>query len=169
MLIPYVQQNGSWTLSDRFLADVFMKMLDNSLVNVVFYDEGVKTIQDFVEHCKNPRNVLNIHYDEKLGCTGIVWLNDIGINSAFGHFCFFPEVWGGEAVKLGKENVQYWFDMKLNGKPILDVILGKMPMWNERAVRFTEKLGFLKLGELAQIKLTRNHEPGMVLVYKTRE
>jgi hypothetical protein len=168
MIIPYVQQDGAWTLSDQFMEGVFLKMQKHELDQVVFYDGYIYNPEKFVEFAKRPTNILNIHYDDKRGCTGLTWLNDIGINSAFGHFCFFPEVWGSESVIRGKETIEYWFGMSNGEKPILDVILGKVPLWNKRACEFVKKIGFDELGTIDQIKLTNIHEPGMVLFYKAR-
>ena len=168
MILPYVQQNGAWSLNDTFMKSVFLKMQKHKLDTTVFYDGHVTHPSDFVMFAKRPQNVFNIHYDQERGCTGIAWMNDIGINSAFGHFCCFPEIWGGEGVIAMKENVDYWFDMKLDDKPILDVIMGRVPLWNKRAIKFVEKMGFEKIGTVAQIKLTKTHEPGMVLFYKAR-
>ena len=165
-IIPYVEQNGAWTLPDETMIGVWNRLVFCDLVDTLFYSGETTTPESFLRLVKAPHNVVNVVVDERQ-IVFISWLNDVGPNFAFGHFCGFPEIWGKHSVEVGKMVVDYWFD---NFK-LLDTIIGKIPAVNKMAVRFIEKLGFTILGTIPHLAHghDENKKVGDVLTYITRE
>jgi hypothetical protein len=167
-LIPYVELNGARTLPDTFLEDVFDEMIVHGLVSAVFAGSNVSTSEDFRKMMRHPSNIpVFLVYGTQ--CIGFAWLNGIALNHAYGHFCTFPNE-AMTAVEMGGMVMDYWWSLGTPEKPALDVILGTIPAFNERAVKFIQKVGFVKLGEIPRLFVnpaTQERWPAVVL-YCTR-
>lgn len=152
-IIPIVKlKEDIWSLPDRQLLVIYLKLLKHRLVDKVFIMGEISTPDKFIAMIKNPRNVFNVVINEENEYMGLMWLNRWGFNHAFVHHCFFPEAWGKHTVEIGKMVLKYWFGMKKdNGEPILDVLMGKTPENNRLAVRFIKKMGFTIIGTVPTI------------------
>ena len=148
-LIPYVEINGARTLPDSFIEDVFTEMVVEGLVSSVFATTLVKDSGDFLKMMKSPSNVpvFALSGDR---CIGFSWLNNVGVTNAFGHFCYFPNQ-EFTAMEWGRKVMDYWWSLKGTKGYALDVLLGSIPAFNQRAVAFIQKLGFVKLGEIPNL------------------
>jgi len=147
MIIPYVESNGMRSIPDNMMIDLFNQMKELGLTESLFYSGEVKTSEDFLKLIKSKHNVVNVVMDDDT-IVFISWLNDFSRNSAFAHFCAFPEIWGNGSVEIGKSVIKYWFDFKKNGEPLLDVIIGKVPTVNKRAINYIKRLGLTILGDI---------------------
>lgn len=172
-IIPIVKLNeGKWSLTDKQLLGIYLKMLKHRLRDRVFIMGEAETPTKFITMMKNPRNVVNIVVDDTGECVGLSWLNKWGFNHAFCHHCVFPEVWGKHTAEIGNMVLKYWFGMNRdNGDPILDVILGKTPENNRLAVKFVKTMGFTILGTVPRLCLdiNKNKKIGAVFSYIKRE
>jgi hypothetical protein len=166
-LIPYVINNGAYSLPDSTMAGIFKKMQSHGLDRIVFYSGGITGAEHFLEFMKRPQNVVHtIWIDENIAI--IAWLNAWGSNYAFAHFCCFPETWGKTSVELGKRSLRHWFDLEYEGEYVLDVILGFTPVNYRAAVGYIKKVGMNTMGTVPHIKCGHSDE-GMVFSYITRE
>jgi hypothetical protein len=148
-LIPYVEINGTRTLPDSFIEDVFAEMIVEGLVSSVFSMTLVKDGGDFLKMMKNPNNVP-VFVLSGNRCIGFAWLNNVGVTNAFGHFCYLPNP-DFTAVEFGQKDMDYWWSLKGTKDYALDVLLGSVPAFNQRAVAFVQKFGFVKLGEIPNL------------------
>lgn len=147
-LIPYVEYNGARTLPDSFLEDVFTEMIIEGLVSTVFVGTDVTNSEEFIKLMKSPGNVAVFVLDGEK-CITFAWLNSIGLNYAYGHFCFFQND-RFSAIEVGKKILEYWWSLGSTRKA-LDVILGSIPSFNTRAIAFMEKLGAVRLGQIPNL------------------
>jgi hypothetical protein len=167
-LIPYVELNGARTLPDTFLEDVFDEMVVEGLVSAVFAGTNISSSKDFIGMMRHPTNIP-VFVVAGTRCIGFAWLNGIALNHAYGHFCTFPN---GvmTAIEMGEMVMGYWWSLGGPDSYALEVILGTIPAFNSRAVRFIQKLGFVKVGEIPKVFLnpmTNERWPAVVL-YCTR-
>ena len=166
MLVPYVQSNGAWSLSDDQMIDIWNKMVEHKLDKIVFCSAEMRDGDMFLQFMKTPRNVVHVIKNERVDL--IAWLNDFGSNFAFGHFCCFPHTFKTTSVDLGRVSFEYWFDFSYDGKNVLDVILGRVPAFNERAIKYVKKLGMTEAGRIPNIRYGDNvHDTSFL--YITRE
>jgi hypothetical protein len=139
-IIPYVMHDGSRSLPDSVMKNIYSSMRKHRLDRVVFSSGGVNKFDDFIVIMKNPNNVVHtIWQDDRIQL--LAWLNNFGLNYAFGHFCCWPETWGKTSVALGKRTIDYWFGFKGDNGNVLDVILGFIPSKNKFAIRYIKKVG----------------------------
>lgn len=168
-LVPYVEVNGTRTVSDGLLRQTFEKIKEDGSHISVFSEGGVKTPDDFIKMMKSPQNLpVFVLVDKKI--SGLAWINGCVENRAFGHFCFFKEVWGTRSLEMGKAVLKYWFSFPGNDGPLFDIILGMTPGGNKKALGFITRLGFERVGEIP--KMSRNAYTGdrdsIVLSYYMR-
>lgn len=166
-LVPYVQIDGEWILSDGFMVSVFDKIVDQGLLKTTFWEGTITDFSQFLGMVKSPNNHVVLFF-EKQNCVGLAWLSAVTTNYAFGHFCLFREIWGN-SVNIGKNCIDYWFSWPGHGGPLLDVIVGIMPGFNKRAHKFIENIGFTRLGVIPGMfrDKERNREDA-VIYYKSR-
>jgi hypothetical protein len=149
ILVPYVELNGSRTISDQELKHIFAQIKREGTLSTVFTDGKISTEEEFVDTVKEPTNhFVFILIDGKI--RGFAWLNSCSDNHAFGHFCFLKEVWGA-TDEIGKEVLKYWFSFPGPDGPLFELILGLIPKFNQRAQKFIERLGFVRVGEIPSI------------------
>ena len=165
--IPYVQENGAWSIPDNVMESIFVEMQKHGLEKIVFYSGGVDTPEKFAQFMKAPGIVAHTIW----GDTGIelmAWLTHFGANYAYGHFCTFPSAWGKRTKKLANETFRYWFGWEPGGAPLLDVILGQTPANNRLAVKYIKNIGMKILGTVP-LCAVGDDKAGLVLSYLTRE
>ena len=172
-LVPYVNDNG-WTLPDNFLLAVAQKTQEEGTFQHVFYDGDIRTPADFLAMMKSSSNhaVFAFTGHKPVGfarlkeskkrqkavmmrrLVGFAWLNGIVKNRAFAHFCFLRNSWGKDTVKAGKQIIAYWRSFTdQGGDPLFDVIFGVTPSAYRSALKYIQRLGFVRMGVV----------PGMLL------
>ena len=163
-LVPYVYVNGNWTAEDESIRDLFRTMVADGTINTVFYEGGMDSPEKLLALLKSPNNIpVIVMVDGVVG--GLAWLNGVKNNFAFAHFCFFKNVWGKHSKEIGEELLRYWFSFPGKDGPLFDVLIGLIPAFNKHATRYTEDIGFVRLGEIP--KMVR-HKTSMVVLYKLR-
>ena len=151
MLIPYVMNNGAWSLNDEVIRGIWEQMVEHRLDKMVFPSNEIKNSDVFLKYMKIPRNIVHTIWDVKR-ISMIAWLNEFGSNCAFAHFCCFPHTFGTTSVDLGRQSLGHWFDFKKDdGFPLLNVILGRIPTLNERAINYAQKCGMTEAGTVPGI------------------
>lgn len=168
-IIPYIEQNGMRSIPDNVMVGIYDRMKKLGLVEVVFFAGDVDTHEKFLAAMKNPNNIVNVVIKDKI-IVALFWLTHVYYNSAFGHFCMFPEIWGRQTIKCLRNNIDYWFGFEKDNEPILDVIIGKMPTTNRKAIKFIEKCGFTMVGDIPLIAHggDKSKRVGDTIMYITR-
>lgn len=164
-LVPYVEVDGSRTIPDSLLSGFFEEMERDELTDIVFYTNELDSSQ-FVKMMKNPANLPVFIWDD--GLKGVAWINNLADNHAMGHFCFLKSGWGKFAEQAGEEVLKYWFAIDGSNGPLFDLIFGFIPEFNQRAVNFSQRIGFTKLGVIPKLANVRGERSGMVILYRTR-
>ena len=167
-LVPYVQIDGEWILSEEFLDSVFDKLVSQGLLKTTFWEGKITDQSHFVGLAQNPGNHM-VFFFEETNCVGFAWLSSVSANFAFVHFCLFKDVWGS-AVEVGLNCVDYWFSWPgSDGTRLLDVLIGIMPGFNHRAHRYVEKLGWTHLGKIPNMfKDTEGNREDAIIYYTSR-
>jgi len=167
-LVPYVQIEGEWILSEEFLDSVFNKLVDQDLLKTTFWEGHITDESHFVTLARNPHNHMVFFFEER-NCVGFAWLSGVTSNFAFQHFCLFKEAWG-RSVAVGKNCVDYWFSWPgADGLRLLDVLIGIMPGFNKRAHKYVERLGWTRLGVIpGMFKDLDQNRDDAVIYYTTR-
>ena len=159
-ILPYVELNGAWSLPDTAMAGIFEQLVMDGTAGTVFSDGDVKCAKDFVTLCKNPNNLPAIVYVDK-ECGGIGWVNGLTKDRAFAHYAFFKSQWGHNTTGMAKALINYWFQDEFP----FNMLIGQTPVWNRRAVKFLERIGFTVLGVLPATP--KGH--GVVISYILKE
>ena len=163
-LVPYVEINGAWTASDNVVSEIYAELLNDGTADTVFYDGRISDQFEFIEMMKNPTNLPVIVMTGN-DISGIAWINSISDNRAFAHFAFFKKVWG-KTEELGQKILSYWLAIPKSNGYLLDVIMGLVPAFNERAHKYVERIGFKRLGEIPHlVNVHGNREPGVIFYY----
>lgn len=140
---------------------VFERMKSEGLIPVIFHAIPMRNAGDFLALMKNPVN-LPVFALSNTECIAFAWLNNITTNSAYGHFCHFKN--DIDPVEIGKVITKHWFKFPI------DIVLGSIPAFNMRAVKFMQKLGYVVVGEVPDLyKNPFTHEKcAAVIVYCRR-
>lgn len=154
VLVPYVKSQGVWSIPDESMVLIYYNMVHHKLDKVMFKNGEVNNADEWMKLCQSRNHLFHIIRSSRdYPADFIAWLNNWSHNSAFGHFCCFPHVWGtGESYSLGKMTVDYWFNTMKKDDWSLDAIFGKIPSSNKRAIEYIENIGFRKLGEVSSIR-----------------
>ena len=171
-LIPYVQVNGAWSLSDEQMLMLYEEARKAELIEKVFFMGEVKFSDDWLDLMKRKTNVVHTIWGEDGKPYLIAWLNDWGRYHAFAHFITFPRAWGKHTVDLLRNSFKYWFDFKNDtGGYVLDTIVGRTPQPRREVTRFLYKVGAHVLGEIPNMgyDMHNNKKIGLVISYITRE
>ena len=145
-LIPYGEANGSRTLADDTLMDLYDEMVSDGVIGRVF-DKEIPTAESFITFAKDPRHLLVFAVVDGT-LLGFGWLSEIKRNSAQANFAAVSGCWGKRSVEMGERILTYWFALLGDDGPIFDVLLGLTPSRNKLAVRFIQKLGCVIVGEI---------------------
>lgn len=173
IIVPYVMVNGSWTITDFMMEDVYWKMIDQGLADEIFYDGTIDEVSKFVNHMKKPLNSVVTSWYEAEGGTPIAalgWLNHFGENHAMVHFCTFNEIAPRQKIELGKQVLAYWLNMKRPDKtPLFDVLIGLTPERYETVLKYIRMLGWKQLGTIPNLIIHQKYgKIGGVISYLER-
>ena len=168
ILIPYVQINGQWTLTDEMLAFMCGMMVKEGSAKTFFYDGAVLNESNFIRICK----AGNVHFmfsdDGQPAAMGM--LNNFGANYAHAHWLCFKNIWGKQTDEAISKSLKYWFNFMKDGKPLFDVLLGIYPETNGRIDKFAKESGFTVIGAIPDILYNywENRKMGAVFSYIER-
>jgi len=143
-IVPYVGAEDTWTIHDETVKRTFDVMFEQELHTVVFVDGSIKNRDEFLAYAKSSKNLFQWVLVNGM-IAGVCWLNNFAGKQAFGHFCFFADTWGKYTKQMGLQVINYWFDMKMDETPILDIVFGIIPNFNKKAIGYVESLGFVKM------------------------
>jgi len=152
-----------WTLPEGFVRAAFEQMKAEDRAETVFPEGAVPSENAFlgVMKCKTNVAVFLLRDKELLG---IAWLNGFQDSKAFGHFCFMREASRSQStIAMGKAVVDYWLSF-----PSLDFVLGVVPSFNSRAIRFVQKIGFIRVGGIPNMMEGPSGRAAAVIFYSTR-
>lgn len=168
-LVPYVEINGSRSIPDSVMVSIWRRMSEAGINKMVFFSNAVSTEEQWLVMVKRPSNVLHVIFDDDLP-VWVSWLNEFGYNFASGHFFALPEAWGEKTDRLAEMTLRHWFGFSRGDKPLIDVIIGKIPAHNKIACNFIERIGFTKLGVIPSIAFGEgdHQKVGCVLFYLHR-
>lgn len=170
VLLPYVEVNGTRTITDEKIRTMFLTMLWQNLVKKVFSDGSVTKGEEFLAIMKSPANYpVFVRIGNEL--YGFMWLNNVMDNHACAHICFLREIWGEKAVEAAKKILDYWFSFSIKDSKIFDVLIGYIPVTNQVAIRFAKSIGFVQVGEIPFLCFDAESKKNVsaMLTYKIRE
>jgi len=174
VVIPYIQQNGAWTLSDDTMVDLWRRMVDQKTAKKVFYEGIVQNEQQWLAYVKAaPQRFVTVTYDDEASDMAMVaWMTDIDPPKAITHFNVFKPFWGKKAKEVTANQVEYWFGLTgPDGQPLFDLLIGVTPENNPLAVRMAKSNGYRAIGTIPMFlnDYYRNARVGGVVSYRTRE
>jgi len=152
-----VPEGDGWNANDMFLASLYQRTEDQSLVKIVYWEGSVRSHQDFIEMAKRRSTVMVFPFEGDR-CVGYAWLAPITGNYALPHFCFFKEVWGDRSREIAREIIDYWFSFPGEGGRLLDVLIGVIPDLNVHARKFVEKVGGTYIGIVPNMFKSVDHD-----------
>lgn len=155
LLVPYVEVNGARSVPDSVLEAFWEKARAQGLDRRT-YGEATTT-EKFLGLMKSPANIPTLLYLEGASEPfGVAYLNGAGSNHCFAHFVYLKEVWGKKTLQAGWALCRYWFNIV----PELDVIVGNIASDNARAVKYVQRLGWKRLGEIPYMA---NRKPATIV------
>lgn len=144
-IFPYYENDGMRTFRDSDIMALYDRMVQDNTANTVFSTGDIKDRVDFLRYMRSPGTLLYLlEVDKEL--VAITWLNRREHKSAFNHFCVFSNFWGKDTVALGKATLTKLINMADQNGFVFDVFFGMVPASNERAIKFAQACGGVKLG-----------------------
>lgn len=170
-LIPYVEVEGAWSLSDPAMRHVWDRMTKERKHIDVFHSGGIVDEKTFISFAKSRKYAVVMVWTIQ-DVVFMAWLSDIREHTAFAHFCTFRGVPREKKIEAARMVTDYWLGFqKTEGHPWFSVICGVIPACNELAVKFVEEVGWSVAGRIP--KLIRHHyrqeDVDAVMVYKEQE
>jgi len=149
MIYYYFGENG-WSLPDNIFALIWSKMKNEGSLKKVFYGGKCQKPNEMLDYFKQNNKITSVFFD---GCepVAIGWLMDICRNHAYAHFCTFKSVWGKDAIRIGRQCVDWWLSLKGADGPLFDTLIGHTPTENKLALRFIKALGFTEIGAIPKM------------------
>ena len=145
---PCGQGSGPHWFTDKYIAQVYRRIVSEETVYKVFYDGSVANTNDFIKFMRNKDNeIYFVEYDGKEA--GFFWLTRFIQKSAFINYCFYKNFWGIKTLTVSQLCIDYLFNKKdENGQFTFDVLLGLTPTSNKLAIKFLLKNGMTVLGKI---------------------
>jgi len=170
-LRPYGHYDGIPTFRDSDIKGFYDRMVSDGTAGIVFYDGSVKSADDFLKVMKSPGTYLYACYKDNV-LMGVSWLNRVKSKTAYFHFCGFSSSWGDDAAGIARDGIKILMGQKdQNGEYLLNVFIGLVPSFNQRAIDFLVECGGTHVGNIPfaiwNHKKQRS-EPG-ALIYYIRE
>lgn len=158
MIIPYAKVGDAWSLPDELIELSFNRMVRDGTLKTVFWDGKITNYEQLLGHFRKPSNLPVFIFDNN-ELVAFAWLNSIGHNFAFSHFCTFREIWGKDKSHLIDELFDYWFSFSYENGYLFDVLIGMVPETNVHALKFLDECGYKVVGPI----------PGLINDYYARE
>ena len=144
--IVFLAKNDPYTAPT--LEFVWVRIVSDGLVPVVFYDGSVRCLEDF-HACMQDGGTLPFVMSSNAGkIIMFCWLNCIEGVTARIHFTFFKDSWGRKRDALGyaKAMLRHVLTRRDSAGYVLDTVVGMTPVSNPLAVRFVQAAGMQKVG-----------------------
>ncbi|HEX9972294.1 MAG TPA: hypothetical protein VGD14_09505 [bacterium] len=139
-LLSYTEIDGIRTAADSDIKKLWERTVADGLDKIVFYEGTIWNAEQFLKMVKHPGAAFYFIFDG-VDNIGYVWLNRFENRTARQHFCVFKEYWG-KTLDVGKFVLDEIMNMKnQDGEFILDLLTGFVPVWNEKAIKFSMKCG----------------------------
>jgi|GEM_PF-2215922 len=147
-MTPMYDEDNRANFSDRFLGQVFRRIVREDILNRLFYDGSVRNTRDFRHFAHNRDNELFfVSIDDNP--VGFFWLNRFRHKSFFINYCFYREFRGNDAERISNICIDHIFAHRdHSGDFMVDALLGLTPADNKLAVRFLLKNGMTVLGRV---------------------
>lgn len=161
MPYTYLENEGAWSLPDRFLSEIFMKLQKQDKIQKTWYDGSVQTEADFRAFLQGKGNFPVFVFDDQDRPVFLAWLNNLGPIFAQAHFCGIAPFRRG----MAKAVLEYWFSMKGNGQPFLQLLIGVTPATHTEAIRLLKIVGFTVVGTIPKLCYIRSRDefvPGVI-------
>jgi len=149
-LIPYAEVNGSWSLTDEAVRDCWDHLVADGTAKLVFWDGSVTSADQFLAVMKRPGNIPVFGHDGT-SMLAVAWLNGVQRNYAHAHFACFREAWGRSSLDVCRAFLDYWGAFSSEGRYIFDVVVGETPSHLRKALKFINRLGFVRVGSIPKI------------------
>lgn len=141
-ILPYTHIDGVPTFKDSDIIRIYNWMKNDKTLETVFYNVSKEKLTEnfFVQFWKRKDLKMFVLFSEnKVG--GMIWLDRIIDSTAAIHINAFKWTWGGDNIRLFRKAVCQIF----TGYNI-DVMIGQIPVINQKAIKFSERVGFIKSG-----------------------
>ena len=137
-MYPY---DGVGNIPDAVFHWFWNQMVEQELANIVFYGGHIKDSYQFTLFIKT-QTVPTVFINKADKPIAMAWLSDAIEGRALGHFCILDD---GRQYKLemGKEVLRYWIETLG-----INTVIGIVPAFNRRAIKYVDDLGFVILGEI---------------------
>ncbi|MBU0729790.1 MAG: hypothetical protein KKE17_04230 [Proteobacteria bacterium] len=147
-IIPFYENDGTQNFSDRYMAQVFRRIVREETIYKVFYDGSVRNTTDFIEFFRDKGiEMFFVEFNGKEA--GFFWINKFKNKSAFINYCYYRDFWGGDSLEISKLTIEFIFGRKnLHGEHLVDVLLGLTPANNKLAIQFLLKNGMTIIGKV---------------------
>jgi RimJ/RimL family protein N-acetyltransferase len=149
---------------------LYRQMKDEGTFEMFFHDFPELTFGQFVrvlsEATEQVHAVCLMDGEQIKDIAALAMLTDIRVTDtvkrALGNFLLFKAYWGGDdSARVGAVILDAWFQH-------LDEVAGVTPELNDRALRFVEHMGFVRLGTIPNFAAYRGKPCGSVATYLTR-
>lgn len=169
-LIPYVELDGAWTLSDKMMRHVWGRMEAEGTYQDVFHGGEIVNDDRFLSFVKTRTNAVVTVWTLQ-DIVLLAWLNGVEKNHALAHFCTFRSVSRDRKLEAGKMVTDYWLGFRTNDGPWFSVICGLVPAYNKAAIKFARDLGWQVSGMIPRLirHFYRQEDVDAVMVYKENE
>jgi hypothetical protein len=148
-IVPYVEINGSRTLSDDYMRGLYRRMVEENTAKIISPSGKVKDEGGFVDWAKNPKNAIMLIVDGETPLM-LSWVTGIEDHRGWFSFCGFKSGWGRKkSIALGQACRDYWLNMQdSNGRHVFDVLVGITPAANRLALIWAKMCGAQTIGTI---------------------
>lgn len=148
-IIPYCEVNGIRTFKDSEIMDFYRRMQRDGFDRWVFISGDITSPETFLKEMKRfGAATLYVVFHGEID-VGMFWLTHFEHRSCRAHFTTFSEAKGLDTVAIGREAIRQIMYLKTRGGDyVFDVIMGLTASENRAAVRWIEKVGFRRIGEI---------------------
>ena len=160
-------------ITQPMLRMVWERILEESLVPVLFYDGSIQTWPQFLE-CMTRQGGCPFVIIRKANPVMFAWVNDTEGQSMRMHFTMFRDSWGEKrhAAAIARHLLEFVLTRKDEQGFLIDTIVGVTPTSNRLACRFVQRVGLTKLGVIPHA-ISLYYEDGRtddaMVTYATRE
>lgn len=157
-IISFNEKDDKQRYSDKYLAQVFRRIVREETIYKVFYDGSVRNTNDFINFFRGKeKDLFFAEYNGKE--VGFFWLKPFMNNSAFISYCFYKDFWGDKAMQISKECIEYLLNHKdEHGQYTLDILMGLTPASNKLAIQFLLKNGMSIMGRIPNMLYDVNED-----------
>jgi RimJ/RimL family protein N-acetyltransferase len=141
-LLPYTSIDGIPTFKDSDIVQMYHWMKKDRTLKTVFYNVDSELLTEifFIRFWKRQDLKMFVVLSENR-VAGLIWLDRIIDSTAMIHINSFKWIWGRSSVSVFRRAT-----CEILTKHGIDVLIGQIPITNEKAIKFSEKVGFLKCG-----------------------